>query len=373
MPWMSFADRANRVYRVDLDAAARIFYAEAFASEQLRRASLEVTRGGIYPDTYTVAIDFRGLRAAVRLRAQNRFTEFQSLMWRDGGEALRMLVQTYITTVQDTEALKAKQRDASRNTTRNIDRAVRAGEWGVRGATFLRDGAGAVLVVGSTVLTGGAAVAVLGAGSALQGTGTYQDTGSVGAAVITTSLTFSFGLIPLARAATVPRGMTLPPAEEAALFVITTAGDVAKGGLTAMVQGEDARPAVASALLNSGMGAVTGRLGGDFIESLSFPAQIITRVSEESLRGAAANAAADRLVQTPRVMPMATGCISAACAAMAPRTQSHFDAEFRIYREVMVPYLPEVNSSEATSGDHSLSLIRESLERETGTSTFGRP
>ena len=76
-------------------------------------------------------------------------------------------------------------RDAQASNADELARAE-AGYTGlVEAAQFVRDTSADVVIIGSTIATGGAATGLLVGGSTLKGIGKYQDTDSVGAAVIT--------------------------------------------------------------------------------------------------------------------------------------------------------------------------------------------
>jgi len=354
MAWMTFADRARAGWHVDLDQVAQVLYAETFATEERRRSRREVTPGGIYPDVVNVSMNSAGFVGAVRGRTALRFTEFQERMWRSGTEAHRMLVDARMTTVRDSEFLREMQRNASRETSQNIDQAVMWGERAVGGATFLRDASATMLVVGSTLLTGGAAAAVLGAGSVLRGTGKYQDTGNVGAAVLTTSLTFSFGMFPLAVASSPP----LTAGERAVMIVVGVLSDTTSAGLIANVQGADVRTAIFGAFVSNGLGHLTNRVGANFINGLSFPARVMTRAAERSARSTAAGAVAALGTGSHQPIPAAGGSLSAACAAQAVRAHSVQFAESYIDLLVMSPYMGDAQPPDAGEFMRALRSMR---------------
>jgi hypothetical protein len=90
-----------------------------------------------------------------------------------------------------------------------IDNAVSAYGSQIEVAKFLRDTSADGLMVGATLLSGGTAAAVLTGGSAMKGWAKYQDTDSVGAAVMQGFGSFVFTAIPMGGALTAGQKWTL--------------------------------------------------------------------------------------------------------------------------------------------------------------------
>jgi len=78
-----------------------------------------------------------------------------------------------------------------------IDKSVGSYQTMIDVSRFIRDTSVDVVMIGSTIATGGAAVGLLGAGSTLKGVYKYQDTGSVGAAVLYGGGTLVLGVFKL--------------------------------------------------------------------------------------------------------------------------------------------------------------------------------
>lgn len=125
-----------------------------------------------------------------------------------------------------------------------IDESVGSYQTMVDALRFVRDTSVDIVMIGSTIATGGAAAGLLGAGSTLKGVYKYQDTGSAGAAVLYGGGSLVLGVFKL-------DGAKLGAAGEAALIVAQgaletgtslAAGDtfakaIEKGGLKIASQG----------------------------------------------------------------------------------------------------------------------------------------
>lgn len=346
MAWMSVADARGRGWVVDLDSAAQLCYAEAFAYEQNDRTTFpERCRGAGYPTTYSAELRQEGFRAAVRQRADASFRAFQRQLWSDGEAAYRQLIALRRDAVRLTARLRERQSNASRQTSENIDRTVQRGEMLVSASRGVRDVSASVLVLGATFLSGGAALAALGAGSALRGTGTYQDTGNVGAAVLTSTTTFAFGMIPLARSSMLAPGATLAAGERTVMFFIGVHNNAATAAMNALVRGEDARSAITTSLVSAGMGWAVERVTGDFLKSLAFPARVATQTGLDRVRSTAAS----QVVRSAAVRPLpdAEGALSVAVGVAAGGATAE-QAESFVQLFAMGPDLTGATAPEGT-------------------------
>ena len=92
--------------------------------------------------------------------------------------------------------LRKAQDDASGASRKSLRKAVARGEAAVEVAKFVRDTSADVVLVGAGVLSGGTALALGGAGSLMKGGFKYQDTGNVGAAAVTSVVSFVGLVIP---------------------------------------------------------------------------------------------------------------------------------------------------------------------------------
>jgi len=372
MGWMSWPDSGGNEWHVNLDGAAQIFYARTFADEKRSRARREVTENAaarstfsrefnIYPDTVNINFDFTDMRSVVRNRATRDFRRFrQVLLDGDGRRAFRLLVDARMETTRDEHAVERKIRQAQQETVENINRAVRFGQRSAEGLETVQQISAVTLIVGSAFLTGGWSLAALGAGASLSGQGVYRDTGNVGAAVLTTTTSFVFGLIPVTRAAMVARG-ELAASERTALFLLGVKNNVLSETVTSLSQGRDLRTSVTRAMTNAGLQAVVDGVGESYFNQRPWPVRVSYETAGRRGRSAAADALTDRILRRQET-PDPRGCWSLACAAMAIREEQ--EDQDRLVAENFVSFmamrrpvrLPE--GAEPLSGEELLRAVR---------------
>jgi hypothetical protein len=109
----------------------------------------------------------------------------------------------------------------------SLEKSEKTYDHAMTAAKFIRDGSAGALVLGSTFVTGGASLAALGGGSVLTGYGKYQDTGSIGAGVISGGGTMAIGAFSMG-------GKALTMAKSTKYYLILAKGGVeTASGLTA--------------------------------------------------------------------------------------------------------------------------------------------
>jgi hypothetical protein len=99
--------------------------------------------------------------------------------------------------------------DVQTQNMKSINKAVDEYQSHIDLARFVRDTSADGLMVGASVMTGGAALAVMGAGSTLKGTAKFQDTGSVGAAVLEGAGSLMFACVKLGKSFSFKQDMML--------------------------------------------------------------------------------------------------------------------------------------------------------------------
>ena len=326
MAWMSFADRRGRGWCVDLDRVSQILYSEVFSYEKKRRATRVEEDNGIYPDTVRIEIDYHNMRSVVRARATREYQRFVDTLSNDGSAAYAMLVTARTQAVESDAYVRRRQRRAASETAQNLNRAVRTAETGLAVARFIRDTSASVLIIGSTVIPGATpALVALTGGSLLQGYGTYQDTGNVGAAVIQASTSFVFGLVPLGFTSLAGRtARELAAAESRALFVVGVHNAFFSNSVVSLALGEDVKPAIIGAATNAGLGGVVEVVGGDFFNSLAVPVRVAAQHAAGLGTGAASSAITEAAVgSVQRQIAPISGRISPSCAVVDARHQDY--------------------------------------------------
>jgi hypothetical protein len=123
---------------------------------------------------------------------------------------------------------------------------------------FVRDTSTDIVMIGSTIATGGAATGLLAAGGALKGTYKYQDTGSVGAAVLYGGGSMLLGAFKVG-------GAKLTTGGE---YVLIVAQGILEGG-TSLASGKSFGDAVtAGGLKIAGSGAAQALFGSQLVKTV---------------------------------------------------------------------------------------------------------
>ena len=310
MSWVYFTDDQKKNWMVNQMGLYMLIREYLHESMLLKRAKVVREKKWIGPDLVTVEIDFNGLRAAKDAEAPDLYNELANRMLADGDDCFKQLVDLRQVTKEHSLALERMQRKASNETMANIEKSVGRGEAGLKAATVIRDLSATTLVVGATFLSGGTALAVLGGGSVLKGTGTYQDTGNVGAALVDGTFTFTVGLIGVgaannpitANAATLSSRLgqasaggikqaVVQNAKEKGAIVIVGASINATGeALKGHMSGKTGEQALKSAAARFGTDVAGGLLLGPMLDHMCVPALI--RVGTDTV----INTGADQLV-----------------------------------------------------------------------------
>lgn len=261
----------------------------------IRRRSRIVRETHVFgPDLISVETDFHGISRERDQLSHPLYTRLERETVQDAERVRARLIQMRREIHQWVQSVKQMQRSASHETMQNIERSVRRGERGIQVATAVRDLSATTLVVGSAFLSGGASLAVLGGGSVLRGTGTYQDTGNIGSAVLDASSTFVVGAIPVAGAAMVeqqaarsavtmmsrvtPSGLNA--GQQVTVLVVGSAISATSEGGQAFLDGQNAQQALRAATARFGIDVLSGGMCGRF-DRRAFP--VVARLATDGL------------------------------------------------------------------------------------------
>lgn len=329
MAWISFTDDAGRSWAVDQLGLWMLCRQYVFARLVSERTHVDIESHWFGPDVHNVNTDFgNGFNAERDHRSQQLYADLTQASLGNGAPVFEQLVRIKQETGLLTDRVRDIQRRASHATMESIDRNVRIAGYGLTAATWVRDISASVLVVGATFLSGGAALGVLGAGSALKGTATYQDTGNVGAAVLQGTGTFVVGAISiapnLATAAAAGRGVTASmqassasglvtaatagasTTEKVALVVVGAQLNAAFTMSTGLAQGDSVRQSVTAAAISGGLSMLPF---GDMLGKTALPVgmRLVTdaaiSMTSDAASAAGGRAMADRqaITQPPQV------------------------------------------------------------------------
>ena len=144
-----------------------------------------------------IVIDWDGVHKRTQSELSVQLSKWRNVSFRDFDAMHRDLIvmrqearrlqsanSRYLKSIVETNTAETKK------TIDGLDNTIKSLEW-------VRDISTTTLVIGSGFISGGASVAVLGTGSALSGVGKYQDSGSIGSAVVTATGTFVLGSLDL--------------------------------------------------------------------------------------------------------------------------------------------------------------------------------
>ncbi len=250
--WLIDADGVRQILRSNARARAIITYSRVVVEKPNDSWFLDS------PPWHRVEVDWPKVRETVDKESVQLYSNWKNLQTFEAlFEALvdfRAKAKKYEGIASDQLSLASKiSLEASKAYVEELDKSIK----------FLQNVQGAsaqLLVLGSTILTGGAAVAALGAGSALTGVGKYQETGQVGSAIFAGSATMIVGSLGIKP---VTKGLTSPGSKKALKFVGVLADSTASGA-QALMDGKSAEGAMAeaakSALLSVGGDALSEKL-----------------------------------------------------------------------------------------------------------------
>ncbi len=241
-------DTAQGLFAVDWDTFIKIVRSYHRSKLQLRyskevresQSTINPLSWGL-PDLVYIEVDWdkvnSELQALVILSANE--LAFKAVFAKDGIDRLvHELQMMQYDTRKYNERIRESMMFASRISMREIENSVEGYQTAVEIAKVTRDLSGSILMGAATVVTGGgAAIAVGAAGTVIKTTAKYQDTGSVGVAVVEASQQLVCTVIPIARGAKMGTALKV---------IISTAADTGK----ALLEGKSIGKAVAVGSVN---------------------------------------------------------------------------------------------------------------------------
>lgn len=271
MAWVPFQDDGGRAWEVDQLMLWMLVREYVHARNLYNRSRVNVERRIFGPDITTVEIDWIDFRPTKDRDSQELYHDTSRRLLANGDQGFRELVMMRERARHYSDEFRRKQERAQADTMSSIDRSVRRGEVGETAARAVRDVSAGTLVVGATFLTGGAAVGALGAGSLLNGTATYQNTGNLGAAAINATGTFVVGAVGLAGTAgggLVHARHALTSGQQTALLLLGVKMDVSFRFAQGLVEGKEIKDALIPALINAGLGALAAGATQRYLSSV---------------------------------------------------------------------------------------------------------
>lgn len=207
----------NTQFAIDWSVVRRLVRSYYLAYHQLNYAQ-EVTLSDSHwynplswslPDVSHIEVDWEAVR---RRTDADTDAEMRDLtrQAQSNAAAVAYSVKSMIgTAAKNKESFIDWMGDVQTQNMKNIDKAVDDYQSHIEVAQFVRDTSADGLMVGASLMSGGAALALMGAGSTLKGTAKFQDTGSVGAAVMEGAGTFVFAYVKLGKSFSFKQDMIL--------------------------------------------------------------------------------------------------------------------------------------------------------------------
>lgn len=251
------------------------------------RSKVVVTSDAWYlPSLYHLETDWSGFRAKVESDTA-LFLADCSWHLRNNPSGLSASLATMLDdAIRDHRWYEENLKRCAEDSVSSIERVTRSLEAGMTLLRVVRDGSAAVLVavpaialgapalagaVGITGVTTYTATGALAVGSTLKGAYTYQDSGNVGSAVISTTATFTVGMIGLGAISSI--GAAATGGEKMAIAFLSTGKSAAASLGQAIIEGKDGRQLAATGLVALGSAALGTALGAR-LESSGFIAQV---------------------------------------------------------------------------------------------------
>ncbi len=258
MPWTRFTDDRNQAWEVDQDRLYLLLRANVRAALTLRHSRIiEHSSGWFLPTTYECDTDWRSVRSQCDSDSVSFYCDTERRVLSNSENAFSQLVALVAASRRDIRRYQAMRQRARDDSAANVTDTVRNWELGLYGAEVVRDTSATILVVTAGTMSGGAALSVLGAGSALRGTATYQNSGSVGAAVVSAVGTFAVGSIGIGPAG----GASASAADQGAILVVSSGMSGTFQGVQALWEGQTGQQAMTQAIATAGLSLATGGLG----------------------------------------------------------------------------------------------------------------
>ncbi len=189
------------------------------------------------PDFQYIEVDWAKVSAETLTGTWSHGFRLAALTYQSVDAMVRELKTMQAETRRLQDVFQKQMRAASRASSVEMEKAVSTYRSLANGAAVVRDLSATILIGASTAgvgVAGSGALAMAGAGTALKSIGKYQDTGSIGSAVIEAGQNIAFTVIPPLK------GAALAGNEKVAKVVISVAADTGK----ALLEGKSIGAAV---------------------------------------------------------------------------------------------------------------------------------
>ena len=207
----------NTQFAIDWSVVRRLVRASYLACYQWNDAS-EVTLSDSHwynplswslPDVTNIEVDWDTVRRQTEADTNMEMQDMTARAKTDAAGVAYRVEAMIDEAARKKEAYLAWMADVQKQNMKSINQAVNDYQSHGVLAEFVRNASADGLMVGASVLSGGAAVAIMAGGSTLKGMGKFQDTGSVGAAVMEGVGSFAFAFVKLGKSFSFKQDMIL--------------------------------------------------------------------------------------------------------------------------------------------------------------------
>ena len=306
MAFARYADREGKSWLVDVQGVKQLIWSYTRSAAVLRRSKLSYENQDLGPfgtfplTTVTVDTNYSGISDEIKQHSTPILQDFDAKLRKSGQKAFDALLAYRNDTINNNEAFREMQQDASQQTNDAINKVQGNIQGWTTAATFVRDFCADTLMVGATLLSGGTAAVALTGAATLKGGFTYQDkkmagasnSDALGAASLEAGTDLVVGVIsvgtgPVLKEAIATR--SLQSGAGAAVLVVMGAGiDGTSEFAKAVIDGKSVRSGLIAAGTRAGLDVVTVGVGSALdaafssvkLARLSFPVTV-TRSSKE--------------------------------------------------------------------------------------------
>jgi len=161
------------------------------------------------PDVANIEIDWDSVLRKTEATTDDELEDMKNRTRTDAPGVARDVEWMIGEAARQKESFLTWMGDVQTDNMKRINQAVEDYQSHIEVAKWVRDTSADGLMVGASVMTGGAAIAVMGGGSTLKGVAKFQDTGSVGAAVMEGAGSFVFAFVKLGKSFSFKQDMVL--------------------------------------------------------------------------------------------------------------------------------------------------------------------
>ncbi len=267
-----FIDADDGIWYFSPDGLAAAVRSSIVASAMLSYQKVEVMAEGGWFRPKLQVLDFDTDRVYREIDRQSpaMIADILSHVYDIPELAVQMLEAMHRETARNKKKYKDQAHKLSQGSMEEIKDAERRGEIVVEGLKAVRDVSGAVLMAGAVVMSGGAAAAVYAGGVGIRGVGTYQDTGSVGAAVTAMSIDAVIGVVKIGPVVSSSKGVAQSSKAVVAfgskLGATSSTVDIARDTVVGTVSGNGLGTSFRDAVIS----AHAGKLLGPMVDRFQF-------------------------------------------------------------------------------------------------------